>query len=213
MTLESIRKGGAVLVTVAGLKGGVGKTTLAVGLAEAGAARWGSALLVDADEQGSALRWADLAGDRLRAVTVALPTLDLGRRLAGLDAARYPLVVIDTGPGRPDILSAALALSDVAALPCRPSIADTDRLWRTAELAEAAGVPALAVLSFTRARTVARAAAREALRAGRVKVARAELPQREAVARGFGEPVTGALADVAGALLSELTRTARKVTR
>jgi chromosome partitioning protein len=199
-----------VLVTVAGLKGGVGKTTLAVALAEAGAQRWGSALLVDADEQASAMRWAEVADAGLRAVTVALPSVDLARRLAGLDAGRYPLTVVDTGPGRPDILCSALDLSDVAALPCRPSIADTDRLWRTVELAAGANVPALAVLTFTRRGTVARVAAREALRSARVKVARAELPQREAVARCFGEPVAGDLADVGGALLTELTRLARR---
>lgn len=40
-----------------GLKGGVGKTTTAVYLAEAGVQRFGSALLVDADPRGSALEW------------------------------------------------------------------------------------------------------------------------------------------------------------
>jgi cellulose biosynthesis protein BcsQ len=156
-------------------------------------------------------RWA---GSELRAVCVALPTVDLGRRLAGLDADRYPLVVVDTGPGRADILRAALALADVAALPLRPALADVDRLWRTAELAAAVPVPTLAVLTFIRARTVAPVAAREALRAGRVKVARTELPQREAVARSFGEPPGAELLGIGAALLTELTRLAtRKVTR
>jgi len=204
----------AVLVTVGNLKGGCAKTTLAVALAEAGAAKWGSALLVDADEQGSAMRWADLAGSGFRAVTVALPTVDLGRRLSGLDAGRYPLVVVDTGPGRADILRAALALADVAAFPLRPALADVDRLWRTAALAAAVPVPALAVLTFTRARTVALTAAREALKAGRVKVARVELPQREAVARSFGEPPNAELFGIGAGLLAELTRLAtRKGTR
>jgi hypothetical protein len=53
-------------------------------------------------------------------------------------------------------------------------------------------------------------AAREALRAGRVKVARVELPQREAVARNFGQLVTGELLDVGSRLLSELVRIVEK---
>jgi chromosome partitioning protein len=50
-----------MIVTVASLKGGVGKTTLAVALAEAAAERDGGALLVDADSQGSAMKHAELA--------------------------------------------------------------------------------------------------------------------------------------------------------
>ena len=50
-----------MIVTVAGLKGGTGKTTVAVSLAEACAERYGEALLIDADPQGSAMTWAELA--------------------------------------------------------------------------------------------------------------------------------------------------------
>jgi hypothetical protein len=61
---------------------------------------------------------------------------------------------------------------------------------------------------------VALTAAREALKAGRVKVARVELPQREAVARSFGEPPSAELFGIGAGLLAELTRLAtRKGTR
>jgi chromosome partitioning protein len=47
-----------VVVTVAQLKGGVGKTTLAVALAAELARRNGSCALIDADPQRSATQWA-----------------------------------------------------------------------------------------------------------------------------------------------------------
>ena len=98
-----------MLIVVAALKGGVGKTTVAVGLAEAAANEHGSALLVDADPQASAMRWSDTAseeGSGLRAVTVSLPTRDLRRRLSGIGSS-YPVVVVDTPPGQLPIVSAA----------------------------------------------------------------------------------------------------------
>ena len=49
-------------ITVANVKGGVGKTTTAMFLA-AGLARHGRTLLVDADPKGSALRWSEQADD------------------------------------------------------------------------------------------------------------------------------------------------------
>jgi cellulose biosynthesis protein BcsQ len=146
----------------------------------------------------------------MRAEVLAMPTVDLARRLAAAGADRHPLVVVDCPPAHVEIVRAALALADACLIPCRPAIADVDRLWPTAALAAEAGVSALAVLTMTRARTVAPVAAREALRAGRVKVARVELPQREAVARNFGEPVTGELLDVGSRLLSELVRIVEK---
>ncbi len=199
-----------MLVVVAALKGGTGKTCLSVALSEVGAARCGSALLVDADSQASGARWHELAAGALRADVLAVPTVDLARQLATAGADRYPLVVIDTPPAHVEIVRVALALADVMACPLRPSIADVDRGWSTLALATDADVPALAVLVMTRAGTIAPAAAREALRAGRVKVAKTTVPQREAFARNFGEPVTGELLDIGSRLLSELTRLAAK---
>ena len=77
-----------MLVVVAALKGGTGKTCLSVALSEVGAARWGSALIADADLQASASRWHELAAGAMRAEVLAAPTVDLARGLAAAGADR-----------------------------------------------------------------------------------------------------------------------------
>lgn len=193
-----------MLVVVSNLKGGVSKTTTAIAVSEMGCRRFDRpSLLVDADPAGSAFRWHELAGDGLTSICVPLPTPDLERRLEGIGAGGYRLCVIDTG-ARLDILRAAFALADVVICPTRPALADIDRLWTTLDLAAEVPVPALTVLVMTRVGTLSLAAAQEALKTAKVKTACVTLPMRESVARAFGAPVTGALADFGKALLSEV---------
>ena len=101
-----------MLVVVAALKGGTGKTCLSVALSEVGAARWGSALIADADLQASASRWHELAAGAMRAEVLAAPTVDLARGLAAAGADRYPLVVVDCPPAHVEIVRVGLALAD-----------------------------------------------------------------------------------------------------
>ena len=202
-----------MIVTVAGLKGGTGKTTVAVSLAEAGAERHGTALLVDADPQGSAMTWAELAeeaGEPLLSAAVALPTRDLARRLEAIGAGRYALVVIDTPPGDPRITAAALAVADLVLVPARPTPADMSRLWPTVEAASTAGKPVAVVLSQVRAATRALAAAGEVLEAQEQHVAETAYPQREAIAACFGRRSTGTLSEVAVALLDEIEKASER---
>ena len=48
-------------ITIANAKGGVGKTTSAIYLAQAASMRGGTVTVLDADPQGSASQWADMA--------------------------------------------------------------------------------------------------------------------------------------------------------
>lgn len=203
-------------IALANLKGGVGKTTSAVLLAEAGSESLGSALLVDADPQGSAMAWADSAADDgpgLRANTVALPTSDLGRRLDGI-ASGYPVVVIDTPPGGLAIVEASARAADVVVVPCQPTLMDLDRLRTTVSVVIDAGRAAVVLLTRVRSGTKALGAAREALEAAELPVLGTSIPQRETLAAAYGTRPNGlalglysAVFDELAAALTDLRRT------
>jgi cellulose biosynthesis protein BcsQ len=109
-----------VLIVVAALKGGNCKTCLSVILSESGAARWESALIVDADLQAIASRWHELAAGAMRAEVLGAPTVDLARRLAGAGADRYPLVVVDCPPAHVEIVPAEGRGTRVDRIPIKP---------------------------------------------------------------------------------------------
>ncbi len=195
-------------ITVAGRKGGVGKTTTAMHLA-AGLARHGRTLLVDADPQGSALRWSEQAGERSInglscCLTIALPARDLHRRLRDL-APDYSHIIIDTPPGEGDvpITRSALLAADVALVPLSPTLIDSDTLTSTVQLlAETEPTegdrPFAILLTKVRAGTRSSQGIRAALGEMGVPVLDAEVPLRESLALAFGNPIhdTEVYADV-----------------
>jgi chromosome partitioning protein len=194
-----------VRIVVANLKGGVGKTTSAVFLAEA-AASTGSVLLVDADPQGSAMAWANEAdedGAGLSAVTVSIPTTDLARRLGSI-AGDHATVVIDSPPGHEKIVQASMAVADVVIIPTQPTLLDLGRIHHTLELARGAGKPAVLLLTRTRARSRAVAGALEAFDEAELPVLAVTIPQREAYATAYGTRPGGALLAIYREALDEL---------
>jgi chromosome partitioning protein len=181
---------------VAALKGGTGKTSTAVGLAEALAADGQRIVLVDTDPQGSAMRWSSAAAEDgasgLAAVVVAMPTTDLARRLPAVSATA-DAVVLDTPPGHVPTVHAAAAAAEVIVVPMAPTLLDLDRVAATLDLARDVGRPAVVLLNRTRARTRALAGVREALNAAELPVLGVDVPQREAVANAWGLPVPAEL--------------------
>ena len=196
-----------VIVAVTSLKGGTGKTTLSVALAEAAADELGEALLVDADPQSSATGWSEASltsVSPLRAVAVSIPSRDLRRRLAGIGAEKYPLTVIDTPPGDQAIIAAAIDAAALVVVPVRPSVADIDRLWATLDTVTSANRPALVVLSQVRAGTRALQAARTVLENAGVAVAKETVASREAIGADFGRRPGPVLRQVGADLLREI---------
>lgn len=115
----------AATIAVLNLKGGVGKTTLAIGIG-ATLAAFGPVVLVDADGQATAMAWA--AGGKLPMRVEALP-LDSGRprdveawlaRLVALKAGAAFLMV-DLPPNLGAVTTAALTVTDLAVIPVPPS--------------------------------------------------------------------------------------------
>ncbi len=124
-----------MIVVVAALKGGVGKTTTAIYLSAIAAKAGSSVTLVDADAQASAADWLDTAEDsRLRSVElVEAPTERLVAK--ALDKPRdAEVVIVDTPPGNERLLARALAVADVAVIPTRVGGVETTRVEAVREM-------------------------------------------------------------------------------
>jgi chromosome partitioning protein len=172
-----------MILAVANMKGGTGKTTTAVYLA-----RYLSAVVVDADPQGSALGWSAAVaedGGTLGVEVVHLPDPKLADRLPKADR-----LVIDCSPRDHRITDAAITVADLVVIPTATTSADLDRTWATLDLAGQLGTPAAVLLVRVRAGTRSLAAAVEALTDEHATVLDARIPQREALAVAWGQPLT-----------------------
>ena len=125
-----------MLLALAGLKGGTGRTTLAVALAAEARARGRRTLLVDLDPRADAYGWSLLArecGQELAPTTLRLPAIaGQAERLRAL-AFGHDLTVIDT-PADPSVLTEVAAIAELVLVPCRPSPMD---VWAAVDVLEA----------------------------------------------------------------------------
>jgi chromosome partitioning protein len=117
-----------MIVVVAALKGGVGKTTTAIYLAVIASAGRRSATLVDADPQASAAEWVEQGDDeRLEHVTLMEAPTDrlLAKTLERVDPD--DVAVVDTPPGNERMLDKAIGVADVIVVPTRVGGVETAR--------------------------------------------------------------------------------------
>jgi chromosome partitioning protein len=113
-------------------KGGVGKTTLAVHIADAFSRMGKQVLLVDADPQSSALDWAaSRKGDAAFAVA-GLPKTSIHKELPKL-AKGFDTVIIDGPPRVYDVARSAIMACDLVLIPVQPSPYD---VWAAKEIVD-----------------------------------------------------------------------------
>jgi chromosome partitioning protein len=186
-----------MILTLAGQKGGTGKSTLAINLAVEWMRRGKRVLLVDADPQGTTLTWSNVAAEAgVKAPTVIAMGDNLRQALPEL-AAAADVTIIDTAGRQSKRLAGALMLADVALLPCRPYPSD---VWALAESVETVRTVqelrpeliAAIVINGKEARTALGRGAREAVSSAGLPVLIADLCQRVAFAEAcaVGKGVT-----------------------
>lgn len=108
-----------MIVVVAAVKGGVGKTTSSVYLAALGSNRR-PVTIVDADPQAAAAEWVEQSNDeRLEKINVVEAPTDrlVAKALDKLDTD--DLVVVDTPPAHDRLLSKIIERADVVVIPTR----------------------------------------------------------------------------------------------
>ena len=211
-------------IVLAGQKGGVGKSTAAVCLAAEAVQRSMKVLLVDADPQGTARTWAEVATEAGRpapSIVAMGATMHRDRQLSEIGAP-YDLILIDCPPRLGDIQRSALMVADIVLLPCGPSAAEAWALASSLELITEARIvrPELAayiLITRTQRRTSIAQSARDVLQPSGLPLLETELGYRvayqEALATGQGvttyAPRDPAAAEVK-ALLDEVLKIAKR---
>jgi chromosome partitioning protein len=207
------------VIAVVGQKGGAGKTTLSVNIAEALRLNGQSVVLLDTDPQRSSQRWRDDAEEiGQHDAVLCISTTGLSLRSVLLAQADREVVVIDTPPRMEVEARAAATAANLVLLPVSPGPADVWALERTSVMLDEVratrtddGPRVVAVMNRSDGRTnIGRAIPAELRKAG-FEVAAATLANRvafpEAMALGQGvisyEPA-GQAAEELHALLAEV---------
>jgi chromosome partitioning protein len=170
-----------MIISLVNQKGGVGKTTVAINLADCLSRRDYKTLLIDADPQGSVLQWQSIANTKAFDVRHhPEPPFDSNIRQV---VKGYDHAIVDAPPAMGEITRSILAVSKLAIIPVGPSPLD---IWSSKEtlslLREARKQhrPLTGKLLITRKIPTTRLAreAREATETYRMKVFETEICQR-----------------------------------
>ena len=161
-----------MILAIGNVKGGVGKTTLAVNLTIALARSGRDVLLIDGDEQATAIAFTELRTEQKNGkpgyTAVSLHGAAIRTQARQL-SSKYADIVIDVGGRDTGSLRAALTVADVVLIPVQPRSFDLWGVDQTAELVQEAreindNLKAIVVINAADAQGKDNEAAAEALR-------------------------------------------------
>lgn len=163
-------------------KGGVGKTTTAVGVAAAWRSLGYRVGLADCDENGSATAWLEEWGeiDSTPASADLLPAI-----IAAADGL-YDILVVDTPPNLKDEILAVAAAVDFVVIPSAPTKIELQQLQATIEILAVSGTPWVVAPVKVRMSTTSGRTIRQQCEEYGIPVTKSMIPQTEAAAQSFG---------------------------
>jgi chromosome partitioning protein len=172
-------------VAFAAMKGGVGKTTLAVHLAVAALRAGERVAIIDTDPQASAAAWARIRGGGSPDV-VPVPAQRLTEALAAAEED-YSVVIVDSAPRASAEAATICAAVNLVLVPTRPSAVDLETLEQSVRIVQAAGCAGLIVLNACPARAPEIVEARDYAVSLGLPVAEVAIGERRPFSRAFAE--------------------------
>lgn len=175
------------VISVCSTKGGVGKTTLVMCLADAFARQGGSVAIVDGDPNGHVQTWRERAGEDCKVAVMSEPNEAKIQDVIAEAAGKYALVFVDLEGAASQAVTYAIAESDLVLIPTKVSGMDLQEVYRTYEVVKRAEkmlkrtIPARVVFSQM-ATLNSRVAthSRQEIRANDIPVLQTEVIQRAA---------------------------------
>lgn len=173
-----------MIVSIINLKGGVGKTTSAMALAEAATRTGVRAIVLDCDPQASASTWDALVTDEGGDLPfdVRPGNIAVLRRLRDSEDA---VTLIDCPPTG-NVTDEAMRVADIVVVPSNPASADIQKTWDTVDALERNGKPYGVLLTKVNRQTRSYRATMRALEERGASVFDAQIPQREDLKNYFG---------------------------
>lgn len=129
-----------MIIVCGGIKGGAGKSTIAVNLAAKRVADHMNILLIDGDDQETTTLWANTRQENHPDLSKTLTCIQLSGRAARDEviklAPNYDDVIVDVGGRDTATQRAALTIADLVLIPLPPRSPDIWTLEKVAELIE-----------------------------------------------------------------------------
>lgn len=180
------------MIAITNLKGGTGKTTSSILLAEALYRLGQNVVVFDADPQASASIWAADAREGAGPLHFDVVPANVQSIKAG-GAHHDTVVIVDCPPGMPTIIEAAINAADVIIIPVSPSGIEVSRMWETIEVAQAKGKDFGVLLTSVMLNTKTLNEILDALNDEDIPVYKTRIPQRQDIKRLWGTDCAGNL--------------------
>jgi len=126
------------VISVCSTKGGVGKTTLVMCLADAFARQGGSVAIVDGDPNGHVETWRTRAGPDCKVKVISQPDETKIQDVIAEAASKFALVFVDLEGAASQAVTYAIAESDLVLIPTKVSGMDLQEVFRTYEVVKRA---------------------------------------------------------------------------